>query len=85
MSTTAGSGQDLSARDVKRLLTRGGFKRRGLTFTENTVTLAHDGGRQITEVEIRGPEELRSEAFLVLLDAGLSCAPYPERDLWQRP
>jgi len=73
MSAPAVKRTALTARTVKILLTRG-----GVAHTELTMVERHG------EVIITGPKERRRDASHVLYDAGLACAPYPDRDWWRR-
>ena len=66
----------LTARGVKTILTRAGVDQAELEVT--------DTGRNHHSVQITGPEEARAAAWSELMDHGLACAPYPDRDLYSR-
>jgi hypothetical protein len=78
----------LTARGVKMRLSRAKVDYSALTITEGVVTsrrVDFDGSgpwRALNVVTIAGPREARRAASEVLYDAGLSCAPYPDRGEW---
>jgi hypothetical protein len=67
----------LTVRGVRSRLTRAGVDHAPLKITQqgDYVRVDSDG----CDDDIR-----RRAAFNVLFDAGLSCVPYPEYDLWRR-
>lgn len=83
------AGQDttsrLTARGVKTMLARAGVDYSELTITDDPAVWRDLAtGRAGTSVVISGPEEARGRAYHALLERGLSCAPYPDRDEWSR-
>lgn len=82
------SGQSLSARSVKQMLTRAGVDWRGLTITEEQTTArdAWNGGpwETYTQVRIEGPKLLQNTAWWVLFGKGLAHTGYPEYSLWSK-
>jgi hypothetical protein len=76
----------LTARGVKRMLTRAGVDHSALTITDDSAVWANlETGATSTSVVIRGDDEARRQAFGVLFSAHYACAPYPEYDMWSRP
>lgn len=67
----------LTARGVRSRLTRARVDHAPLKITQHGDYVRIDGDG--CDEDIR-----RRAAFWVLFDAGLSCAPYPEYDLWTR-
>jgi hypothetical protein len=75
----------LTARGVKAMLTRARVDCCDLEITDGPVVWRDvETGERTTSVLITGPEETRRAAFRVLLERGLSVAPYPDRDYWSR-
>lgn len=81
----------LTTRGVKVMLTRAGVDHRGLTFTEQdqtarTVDFDSSGPwvQQATVTISGGTKVQRDAAWSVLFEAGLSCAPYPDRAVYTR-
>ena len=80
------SARPLTARGVKMMLARAGIDHSKLTITyDPAVWTDLETGAQSTSVKIEGPREQREAAWDVLFyRPGLSCAPYPEYDMWSR-
>lgn len=82
--TTAGRAR-LTARGVKMILTRAGVDYSALTITDDPdVWVDLETGKGTTSVKIEGPDEPRRRVWWALESRGLSCAPYPEYDMWCR-
>lgn len=80
--------RSLSARGVKRMLTRAGVDWRALTITEQRITSrdAWNGGpwETYTEVRVGGPRLLLNTVWWALSKPGMSCASYPDHQLWSK-
>jgi hypothetical protein len=67
------------------MLTRARVDYCDLEITDGPVVWRDvETGERTTSVLITEPEETRRAAFRVLLERGLSVAPYPDRDYWSR-
>lgn len=76
---------ELTVEDVKGILSGLGVDYSALAIEHDPAVWADlETGRGTTSVVIRGPRELRLRAWDALEAAGLSCAPYPDRDCWSR-
>jgi hypothetical protein len=76
----------LTARGLKGMLTRGGVDHSDLQVGDDPAVWEDvETGERGTSVVVSGPKEARRQASHVLYDHGLSCAPYPDRDMWSRP
>lgn len=80
----------LTARGVKNILTRAMIDHTGLDIAENLITARRidtdftGPWRQVHQVIVTGPQDARREAANALYDAGLTCAPFPDRHEWSR-
>ena len=77
---------NLSIRAVRSMLTRDKVDQSQLTLTEFSRGICHPGKAETSRVEVHitGPRDARRAAATALLERGLTIAPYPERDEWQR-
>ena len=75
----------LTVRGVRQILTRAGVDQSALTL-EAVESESLVPGREgiICGVRISGPREARRTTTAPLMNAGLTCAPYPEATTWDR-
>lgn len=75
----------LTARGLRAMLTRSGVDHSQLAITDDPAVWTElETGKRSTSVIVKGPEDIRWQAARALYERGLSCAPYPEYDMWSR-
>ena len=75
----------LGAREVEAILATAGVDCSELTITEDPgVWVDVETGVASTSVKVEGPDSARRAASGALWDSELSCAPYPDHDMWSR-